>query len=195
MTTPRPPRGRVPPARRRRVLTEAEAALWQGFVSATGVVPLRPGPAADPPEPVPEPAPAAMPTPAAAAPRRRADAARPVPPNAELAVGVAPAGLDRRRWDALRRGRLTPERTLDLHGRHAEEAHRAVTLFVTAAHAEGLRCIAIVTGKGSGETGGVLRRELPHWLNAPALRPLILALTHPHRANTGAVHILLRRRR
>ena len=195
MTTPRPPRGRVPPARRRRVLTEAEAALWQGFVSATGVVPLRPGPAADPPEPVPEPAPAAMPTPAAAAPRRRANAARPVPPNAELAVGVAPAGLDRRRWDALRRGRLTPERTLDLHGRHAEEAHRAVTLFVTAAHAEGLRCIAIVTGKGSGETGGVLRRELPHWLNAPALRPLILALAHPHRANTGAVHILLRRRR
>jgi DNA-nicking Smr family endonuclease len=41
----------------------------------------------------------------------------------------------------------------------------------------------------------VLRRELPHWLNAPALRPLILALAHPHRANTGAVHVLLRRKK
>jgi len=93
------------------------------------------------------------------------------------------------------RDRVAPERTLDLHGRRAEQAHRDVVAFVTAAHAQGLRCVAIVTGKGSGETGGVLRRELPHWLNGPGLRPLILALAYPHRANTGAVHVLLRRRK
>jgi DNA-nicking Smr family endonuclease len=40
----------------------------------------------------------------------------------------------------------------------------------------------------------VLRRELPHWLNAPELRGRILAAAHPHAANTGAVHLLLRRR-
>jgi DNA-nicking Smr family endonuclease len=113
----------------------------------------------------------------------------------ELAVGVAPGGVDRKRWDALRRGRLAPERTLDLHGRRVEEAHQAVTRFVAQAQGQGLRCIAIVTGKGTGETGGVLRRELPHWLNAPSLRPMILAVAHPHSANTGAVHVLLRRKR
>ena len=192
MTPPRPPRGRVPPARRRRTLTDAEAALWQGFVAAVGIVPLRPGAAPEPPAPPPSPE-AGPPRPATPPPPRIAASAP--PPPAELAVGVAPAGLDRRRWDALRRGRLAPERTLDLHGRRAEEAHRAVIAFVTAAHAQGLRCVAIVTGKGTGETGGVLRRELPHWLNGPALRTLVLALAHPHRANTGAVHILLRRRK
>jgi DNA-nicking Smr family endonuclease len=58
-----------------------------------------------------------------------------------------------------------------------------------------VRCVAVVTGKGSTPEGGVLRRELPHWLNAPDLRPLLLGAAHPHAANPGAVHLLLRRRR
>lgn len=188
MTPPRPPRGRVPPARRRRTLTEDEASLWRGFVSASGIVPLRPVPTAEPAAPAQEPAPSVASV-AQVAPAPR------VATMAELAVGVAPGGLDRKRWDQLRRGRLVPERTLDLHGRRAEEAHRAVTGFIAASWAEGRRCVAIVTGKGSGETGGVLRRELPHWLNAPGLRGMILALAHPHSANTGAVHVLLRRKK
>ena len=189
MTPPRPPRGRVPPARRRRTLTEDEAALWRGFVAASGIVPLHPEPLAEPP-PAPLPEPVAI-QPSATPPT----APKPAMPVAELAVGVAPGGLDRKRWDSLRRGRLAPERTLDLHGRRAEEAHRAVTGFIAASWAEGRRCVAIVTGKGTGETGGVLRRELPHWLNAPGLRGMILALAHPHSANTGAVHVLLRRKK
>ncbi|TQF78490.1 hypothetical protein FK498_09020 [Elioraea sp. Yellowstone] len=191
----RPPRGRIPPARRRRTVTEEEASLWRRFVAAAGIAPLRPGedPSADaaPPEREREPDAAAAP------PRRRAregDGAR-ADSLPDLAIGVAPGGLDRRRWDDLRRGRTRPERTLDLHGCRAGEAHAAVQAFVLAAHGQGLRCVAIVTGKGTGETGGVLRRELPHWLNAPPLRGLILAIAHPHRANTGAVHLLLRRRR
>jgi DNA-nicking Smr family endonuclease len=39
----------------------------------------------------------------------------------------------------------------------------------------------------------VLRRELPLWLNLPALRPLVLAASHPHPANPGSVKLLLRR--
>jgi DNA-nicking Smr family endonuclease len=53
-----------------------------------------------------------------------------------------------------------------------------------------MRCVEIITGKGE-----ILARELPHWLNAPGLRPLILAIAHPHAANTGSVRILLRRAR
>lgn len=182
----RPPRGRIPPARRRLGLTAEEAALWQRVVA--GVVPLRPAAAAG------EDAVASLPPPAATAPPAAAPVP-PAPPLPDLAIGLAPAGLDRRRWDDLRRGRTRPERTLDLHGLSAAAAHAAVCRFVRAAHAAGLRCIAIITGKGAGEGGGVLRRELPHWLNAPELRRLILAAAHPHRANPGAVHLLLRRRR
>ncbi len=188
MTPPRPPRGRVPPARRRRTLTEDEASLWRGFVAASGIVPLHPEAWSETPVPKPEPVTAQ----AAIAPPPAPKAPMPVQ---ELAIGIAPGGLDRKRWDSLRRGRLAAERTLDLHGRRAEEAHRAVTGFIAASWAEGRRCVAIVTGKGTGETGGVLRRELPHWLNAPGLRGMILALAHPHSANTGAVHVLLRRKK
>ncbi|WP_114376931.1 Smr/MutS family protein [Elioraea thermophila] len=187
----RPPRGRIPPARRRRAVTAEEEALWRAFVARAGIVPIRPEEAAatDPTtERVGEPAPAASPPPQRAVP--------PLPPPLpDLSPTVMPAGLDRRRWEDLRRGRLRPERTLDLHGKRAAEAHAEVRAFVLAAHAAGLRCIAIVTGKGAGEAGGVLRRELPHWLNAPELRGLILALAHPQGGNVGAVHLLLRRRR
>jgi DNA-nicking Smr family endonuclease len=130
------------------------------------------------------------PSASAAVPSRRGRLA-----PAPLVVGAAPPGLDRQRWRDLRRGRLRPERSLDLHGSRAEAAHRAVHSFLEAAVADGLRCVAIITGKGSSAEGGVLRRELPHWLNAPELRPLLLGLAHPHGANAGAVHLLLRRRR
>lgn len=192
----RPPRGRIPPARRRRTVTEEEASLWRRFVAAAGIAPLRPEADPRPQQPPPEPGKEPDGTAASRLPHERErNRVRATPPPPDLAIGVAPGGLDRKRWDELRRGRTRPQRTLDLHGRRADEALEAVRRFVLGAQAEGLRCVAIVTGKGSGETGGVLRRELPHWLNAPPLRGVILAVAHPHRANTGAVHLLLRRKR
>ncbi|MBU6499314.1 MAG: Smr/MutS family protein, partial [Rhodospirillales bacterium] len=109
-----------------------------------------------------------------------------------LRVGAAPGGLDRGSWNRLRTGRLAPERTLDLHGRTAQRAFHALESFLRAAHADGVRCVEVITGRGPAE-GGVLRRELPHWLNLPALRPLVLAASHPHAANPGAVRLLIRR--
>jgi DNA-nicking Smr family endonuclease len=170
---------------RRRELPEEERAFWQEWARRSGVVPLA-GPLPAPPEPPPSPV-AAPAAPVAPPPR-------PAAPPREIAVGAQPPGLDAKRWTALRRGRLKPERTLDLHGMRAAEAHAAVRAFVPLAQEAGFRCVAIVTGKGSSPEGGVLRRELPHWLNAPELRPRILAAAHPHAANTGAVHLLLRRR-
>lgn len=185
-------------ARRPRGLTETERALWRAWAERAGVVPL-PGRM---PLPVPPTAPAVAQIPAATPPAMAGAAAlpaaappRPAPPRlpVELRVGVAPGGLDARRWTDLRRGRTRPERTLDLHGVRAQEAHAAVRHFLARARADGLRCVAIVTGRGSSPEGGVLRRELPHWLNAPELRPLLLGAAHPHAANPGAVHLLLRR--
>ncbi|MCI0756542.1 Smr/MutS family protein [Teichococcus vastitatis] len=174
--------------RRGRRLTESEQALWRAY--ATTVTPL-PGHAlpslpAAPVEPDPPPLPPVAGT-AVRMPRL------PAPPP-QVAVGHQPSGLDHHRWKDLRRGRTRPERTLDLHGRRAQEAWLAVRAFLLAAHAEGLRCVAVVTGKGPAPEGGVLRRELPHWLNNPELRPLVLGAAHPA-PNSGVVHLLLRRRR
>ena len=173
--------------RKLRGLSEADRALWRAY--AAEIVPL-PGRAL-PPEPV-----AAAPAqaaPAVATPAPQPPAPRWSPPD--IAVNAPPAGLDDSRWRDLRRGKVKPERTIDLHGRRAQEAHAAVHAFLADAYAEGLRCVCVITGRGSTEAGGVLRRELPHWLNAPDLRRIILGAAHPHRANTGSVHLLLRRRR
>lgn len=173
--------------RRQRGLSEADRALWRAY--AAEIVPL-PGREL-PPEPA-APVPAAPPAvaqPAAVS----APAPRWAPPD--ITVNAPPAGLDDRRWKDLRRGRIRPERTIDLHGRRVQEAHGAVRSFLADAYADGVRCVAVITGRGSSPEGGVLRRELPHWLNAPDLRRILLGAAHPHSANPGAVHLLLRRRR
>ncbi|MCX8132711.1 MAG: Smr/MutS family protein [Roseococcus sp.] len=173
--------------RRARALTEEERALWAAVTRS-----VRPLPGRAPPAAPPGPSVTVTPPPRPALPP---PAPPPRLPPPEIGVGVQPPGLDAKRWRALRRGALKPERTLDLHGMTAARAHAAVRGFLLAAQAERLRVVCIVTGKGSSPEGGVLRRELPHWLNGPELRGLILGAAHPHKANAGAVHLLLRRAR
>jgi DNA-nicking Smr family endonuclease len=172
---------------RRRTLTEMDRSDWANF--ARFVVPL-PGRA------LPDPQPAAGPSLPLPMPPQRPPMPRPsieLPPA--LTIGAQPAGLDSGTWNRFRSGRIAPTRTLDLHGRSAQRAFHALHTFLHAAHADRLRCVEVITGRGSGEAGGVLRRELPLWLNLPALRPLVLAAAHPHAANPGAVRLLLRRPR
>jgi DNA-nicking Smr family endonuclease len=173
---------------RRKGLTRTDLKLWHAYTA--DVAPLfghvRP---ADPDPPT-------QPQPAAAPVNHHNPAPRPMhAPPTELRIGEQPGGLDHRRWKALRRGDLRAERTLDLHGRRADEAHRALRNFLHEAALDGVRHVTVITGKGPAPEGGVLRRELPHWLNAPDLRALVLGAAHPHPTNAGAVNILLRRRR
>ncbi len=112
-----------------------------------------------------------------------------------VATGERPPGLDDGTWTRLRTGKLRPDRTLDLHGQTAQRAFHALEAFLNQAYSQRLRCVEIITGRGNGEGGGILRRELPLWLNLPRLRPYVLALAHPHTANPGSVRVLLRRKR
>lgn len=111
-------------------------------------------------------------------------------PSATLGVNAPPVGLDKSTWSKFRLQKIRAEARLDLHGHTARQAHAEVLRFLDMSYATGLRCVEIITGNGE-----ILSRELPHWLNAPALRPLILSLAHPHARNSGSVRILLRRRR
>ena len=174
-------------------LTEQDRHDWACYAGKVRPLPGRavPVPAGLPPAPEPVAA-AGVVRPAASPPA----AMRGVSPKpAAVAVGAHPGGLDNATWNRFRTGRLAPVRTLDLHGRTTQRAYHALHAFLHAAHADGVRCVEVITGRGAGEAGGVLRRELPIWLNLPALRPLVLAATHPHAANPGAVRVLLRRTR
>jgi DNA-nicking Smr family endonuclease len=175
---------RMPP--RPRKLTDQDNATWADFARHVRLLPGR----QVPPE-SPSLAPRAVP----AAPR----AVAPPPPRisrpAYLETGLQPAGLDNASWNRFRAGKLAPARTLDLHGKTAQAAFHLLERFLAAACTDRLRCVEVITGRGSGEAGGVIRRELPLWLNLPALRPHVLAAAHPHAANTGATRLLLRRAR
>lgn len=207
-------------ARRRRTLTPEEQALWT--LVADTVTPLADRPT-DPTRPdllepdfsedgfaVP-PAPAAVipsaapPAPPKRPPRKRDTGVQSVPPGPlpaptpapppELAPGVTP-GLDRRTANRLRRGRLTVDGRLDLHGMTQVEAHIALSAFVEASAARGRRCLLVITGKGTrGE--GVLRRLVPRWLNDDPLRRHLLAIeaAQPEDGGSGALYILLKRKR
>lgn len=170
---------------RRKGLSGTDIRLWHAYTA--DIAPLFGHTRPEVSEPPPPPPPAAPIVAHKQAPRPMHAA----PP--ELRIGEQPGGLDRRRWRALRRGDGRAERILDLHGRRAQEAHAAFRAFLHDAAADGVRHVTVVTGKGPAPEGGVLRRELPHWLNAPDLRALVLGAAHPHPTNAGAVNILLRR--
>ncbi len=98
----------------------------------------------------------------------------------------------------MKRGRLPVEATLDLHGHTQDEAHAALGAFLAAAEARALRCVLVITGKGLTKvTGGVLRNQVPRWLNEPANRARILAFDYaqPKHGGLGALYVLMRRKR
>lgn len=172
---------------RRPGLTDADRAAWASY--ASHVVPL-PGQV----RPAPPPKPSAAPAPASpAAPASRIKTARRAAPD--LSVGAQAPGVDNASWRRLRTGRLPAARRLDLHGYTAQRAFQALSHFLKLAHADHVRCVEVVTGRGRAEGGGVLQREVPLWLNLPELRPLVLAVVHAHPGNPGAVRLLLRRPR
>jgi DNA-nicking Smr family endonuclease len=178
----------VPPRARR--LSEADKALWANY--ARQIAPL-PGKAVDPP-PVP-PVPAEAPAPLPPRPRMAAAVTGPRSSAPPLQVGAQPGGVDTATWTRFRTGKLAAVRKLDLHGMTAQRAFHALTAFLRTAHAEQVRCVEVVTGRGSGESGGVIRREFPMWLNLPEIRPMILGAVHPHALNKGSVRLYLRRLR
>ncbi|MDH3242384.1 MAG: Smr/MutS family protein [Alphaproteobacteria bacterium] len=122
----------------------------------------------------------------------------PAQPVEPLSAGPA-AGLDKRTAQRLRRGQLRIDGRIDLHGMTQAEAHANLVRFITGSAARGRRCVLVITGKGlrGGAGTGVLRVQLPRWLNEPALRPLILSFTpaQPKDGGGGAFYVYLRKAR
>jgi DNA-nicking Smr family endonuclease len=188
---------------------EDDLALWRRV--AESVTPLKRKRGFVPKAPAAAPAPAGPPAahhPAPAGgltqpkPQRRhvpaAPAAPPPPPVPPVLQHGHVAGIDAGTIRRLRRGQLPIEAALDLHGHRQDDAHRALIGFVGAHQAAGRRLVLVVTGKGlRGDRSGVLRRQVPLWLNAPPLRDKILAFDYarPEHGGTGALYILLKRQR
>jgi DNA-nicking Smr family endonuclease len=180
------------PPRRKRSLSEEERALWESVAKQTR--PLRKKSRAAKPHdtaPVEE-------TPAAASPKPLPPARIPRISTPELPPPLAPIG--RRERSQLSRGRKEIEARLDLHGMTQIRAHRALSGFLQRAHSEGLTFVLVITGKGKmgvEAERGVLRRQVPQWLNLPEFRTLVVGFEEAHigHGGEGALYVRIRRSR
>ena len=145
--------------------------------------------------PVPIPQPHLAPTPASPPP----EPARPVVPTRApvFTPQPAPHGIDRRTLQRLKRGLVSIDARLDLHGMTQDEAHRHLGFFLAHHQRQGARCILVITGIGERTTGGTLRRMTPRWLAEPGNAARIIAHSPAQKRHggEGALYVLLRRLR
>jgi DNA-nicking Smr family endonuclease len=182
----------------RRPISEEERALWE--LIARTATPLRrrrksePKPLPPPESPAPKLARAKTKVPP---PQPPAPVAPPPARPHELTHGHA-IGIDKRQADRFRRGKTPIEGKIDLHGRTQQEAHDDLHHFLARAHAAGKRMVLVITGKGiTGAKTGVLRENVPRWLNEPSLRRHVLAFDYaePQHGGQGALYVLLKRKK
>ena len=122
----------------------------------------------------------------------------------EIRADIA-TDMDKNTAQKFKQGKFPIEARLDLHGFTEKEAWLAVNEFVKKSYMDKKRCVIIITGKGKHasenddifSSQGVLKEQLPKWLNNQELRPLILACSEalPRDGGSGAFYILLRRHR
>lgn len=138
-------------------------------------------------------------------------AVTPLPAPAKPRRSSAPAfGIDGATAERLRRGKVEPDATIDLHGLTQAQAHARLVAFVRRGSENGYRCLLVVTGKGAlarddGDAhgfvmpdrskAGVLRAMVPRWLEE--LRTIVVGAQSAHRRHggTGALYVYLRRKR
>jgi len=117
------------------------------------------------------------------------------PPRRTTPPPLAP--IDRRTKQRLARGATEIGGRLDLHGLTQAEAHAALARFLHNAQARDVRVVLVITGKGGsdGEGRGVLKRQVPMWLEGPELRSLVIGYDNAGIGHGGAGALYVRVRR
>ena len=180
---------------RRRTLSPDEVRVWRAVAGSVTPLPGRALPEDE--EAPPDPAPSPSPPPRPLLPPLTRPAAPPVPRVLPpLSAGNAP-GLDKRSAERMKRGEMEIDGRLDLHGMTQDTAHAALVGFVSRAYESGRRCLLVITGKGYREGTGVLRANVPRWLNQSPCRERILGFSpaRPQHGGEGALYVLIKRRR
>jgi DNA-nicking Smr family endonuclease len=108
-------------------------------------------------------------------------------------------GVDRNTMRRLKRGLIPIQDHIDLHGLTQKDAEVRVREFLVKSQGRGLQCVLIVHGRGlnSPDSIPVLKERLPVWLNKGQARKIVKAFVsaRPYDGGTGAIYVLLRKRR
>ena len=119
--------------------------------------------------------------------------------------GAPAVHMDYKNFGRMKKGKLSPEARIDLHGMTLQQAHPALNRFILDSHAAGKRLVLVITGKGKSsldlgvvpERRGVLNHQVPNWLQSAALRAVVLQVSKANlkHGGSGAYYVYLRRRR
>ena len=126
-------------------------------------------------------------------------------PSISDRLAAAPVRMDHATHKKMKRGKLSPEGRIDLHGMTLDQAHPALIGFIQRAQAQGKRLVLVITGKGKHRDDpgpiparrGVLKHQVPAWLRAGPLSGLVLEIREAHlrHGGSGAYYVYLRRSR
>ncbi len=149
----------------------------------------------------------------AAEPEKATAKSRSAPAHPEISLpkvlpAKAPelATFDRNSGRKMRGGRVDIEARVDLHGMRQDEAHIALRRFLLSCQSRGLRFVLVITGKGktvgastaqfgdNDRERGVLKRNVPRWLDEPDLRAIVVSFTTAaiQHGGEGAIYVHLR---
>jgi DNA-nicking Smr family endonuclease len=183
---------------RRRSLSDDERALWETVTRA--VAPLRRRKAKI--KAIEQAEPIAAPLPPAKQPRKTVKAAPPPPAQIQRSAPPPPlAPLGRRMKQKLSRGSTSIDDRIDLHGMTQADAHAALAHFLRRAQHDGARVVLVITGKGARPGSdphaerGVLKRQVPLWLESSELRSLVVGFESAGVGHGGAGALYVRVRR
>jgi len=117
------------------------------------------------------------------------------PLPASLKNAAPPGHTDRRTESKMRKGEITIDGRIDLHGLRVAQAQAELQRFILQAISSGKRCLLVITGKGTSAGSGSIRREFRLWLEDSTIRPYILSVSQavPKHGGEGAWYIYLRR--
>ena len=142
----------------------------------------------------------------------KAAAVKLAPPPPPLKPKAPPpiAAFDRKKVRKIRSGQVDIEARIDLHGMRQDEAHVALVSFLHRCQGKGQRWVLVITGKGKvsdrdddapfdmtwQRERGVLKRNVPRWLDEPGLRSLVVSYTLAaiRHGGDGALYVHLRKR-
>ncbi len=105
--------------------------------------------------------------------------------------------IDKSLYKNINRGNLKVDAKLDLHGYNLDLAFQKFISFICKNYESENRKLLIVTGKGNPlKNTGVIRRELPLWLNYSDIKNKILYANFASLKDggDGAFYILLRKK-
>jgi len=99
--------------------------------------------------------------------------------------------MDKKIFDKIKKGKISIDAMLDLHGMTQDTAISSLKSFVRGMSRKGNRYTIVITGIGSG----ILKNEFPRWLELSDIKPYVVDFKKAdiRHGGDGAFYLIIRK--